>query len=212
MRYLLAILLLGFNLAYADEIISSYDNSTLPVLNEQLKKLRKDVREFTDTNTDIYVKSDSADTSAGYLSAKVDNDTIKVNTTSHKLYTANLSNYSQYSDTAYFIGNITEKLVGANPNTTVTGLGFTPRIINLYTSGLNTSVISSNGYDDGVKHYCIYSGSATGFLNSSMYVANATYNYKGNVTSINNDGFNISWIGSDVAANLTVQIVYNAYR
>ena len=37
-------------------------------------------------STDEKVKSDSGDSTADYLDGKVDNDTIKVNTTSHKIY------------------------------------------------------------------------------------------------------------------------------
>lgn len=47
----------------------------------------EDGLEFDDvTTTDVYVKSDSGDSNAGYLDAKVNDTTIKVDTTNHQLY------------------------------------------------------------------------------------------------------------------------------
>lgn len=41
-------LLLLFNIAYAQEVIVSYDNSTLPVINEELRKDKKDIKKLKD--------------------------------------------------------------------------------------------------------------------------------------------------------------------
>jgi hypothetical protein len=47
------------------------------------------------SSTDEKVKTDAADPTAGYLDAKVDNTTIKVNTSTHKLYAADATTTSK---------------------------------------------------------------------------------------------------------------------
>lgn len=57
--------------SYAQEDLETFDENTIPVLNEEFRKIRKDLEEIGKVSTD------SSDT-AGYLDTKVDDTTIEV--------------------------------------------------------------------------------------------------------------------------------------
>jgi hypothetical protein len=79
------------------EISSPTNNQVLTYETASSKWKNKSV-----TDTDEKVKADSGDPTAGYLSAKVDDRTIKENGTTHQIY-AYLPNYAAYTDDGLII-------------------------------------------------------------------------------------------------------------
>lgn len=81
-------------------------------------KATEDGIEFTQVAvSDQYVKADSTDPTAGYLSDKVDGTTIAVNTSTHKLYLASLSgfttdNLEEGSSNLYFTNERAQDAIG----------------------------------------------------------------------------------------------------
>ena len=67
---ILLVCLLSVN-TYADEVITEFSEETLPVLNEELRKIKSNIRNFSDTDTDEKSKVSSNDTTAGYLNGKL---------------------------------------------------------------------------------------------------------------------------------------------
>ncbi len=202
-------LLLFFRPLYAEEQLADFSQNSVSVLNEELRLAREKLNKI---DTDKYVKADSADTSAGYLSAKVDNDTIKVNSTTHKIYAdQNLSNYTQYNDTRYKIGNLSIDLTGATTST-ITGVGFQAKSISF--SGVTNAFPSlAVGYDDGTTRFTTeYVYNTSSMVNCGLQLHDTGSIYKMNVTDINSDGFNLSWTNGTDETTMTAHIIYKAER
>ena len=75
---LCSILLLYITSSFAAETITSYNEETLPVLNEELRKINNALRVVVSnaTSTREKVKANSSDPTAGYLDAKANNSIV----------------------------------------------------------------------------------------------------------------------------------------
>ncbi len=99
------------------------------------------------------------------------------------------------------VGNFSRDIATATGSQVVTGVGFTPRLL-VFTGGVNgTAKVSLTGFTDGTTHAVTfdngnasadtYGASATQDL---YFVASGSDYTSGIVSSLDSDGFTISWI------------------
>lgn len=108
------------------------------------------------------------------------------------------------------VGTFTRSLAAASGTQSIIGIGFTPSAI-LITGSDDVSSLS-NGFSDGINTGCSFQlASTTGHTSKTVYLTEPGWAYAGIVTSMDVDGFTITWttIGTGVG---TGTFYYQAFR
>jgi len=122
-----------------------------------------------------------------------------------------------YAENLFFIGSTTRNLTTESGTQVITGVGFTPKIIDFIYAD-DVTIKSGQGWDNGTSHKALvwaHGLTANTFAvdpsySIVVYVDGSNY-YKGQVTTLGSDGFTITWekTGSPTG---TLNIVYKCSR
>lgn len=115
------------------------------------------------------------------------------------------------------IGTFTRDISLATGTQAVTGVGFTPTMVILLAAVVGSSK-QSLGFDDGTNHYTIHDNNPVSAgtyqkdaLNSIKLVQDGSNYYTGNISSLDADGFTVSWTKTGTLSG-TADIYYLAFR
>jgi len=117
------------------------------------------------------------------------------------------------------IGTFTRDMTAATGSVSYTAVGFKPSVI-IFMGGINTTVIATfNGFDNATSHYSSgsYSGLAAGaaFVDAGSSIILYETNTKlqaAFVSSMDADGFTLSWSKGGIPAAGTATMFYLAFR
>ena len=111
------------------------------------------------------------------------------------------------------IGTFTRAQDGSDASVGITGVGFTPKIVILFggVSGVESRFI---GVDDGTNHYVDVVATTAAHLIDTSYsmktLDNGSWDEKGNISSMDSDGFTISWVKGGSPPSATIRVFYVA--
>lgn len=124
------------------------------------------------------------------------------------------------SDTTpeFKVGEFTRAHDAANGNQIITGIGFTPSMVQ-FIAAVGSSDEMSIGYDDGTDRGCVYArdgiGTDTWGIESSTCINMAEDASKENaavVASFDDNGFTLTWTIQDSPSGGTITVEYLAYK
>jgi hypothetical protein len=126
-----------------------------------------------------------------------------------------------FTNTRYKLGIFSRDLTVESGNVSITGVGFTPKVV-IFSGGVNASFCAFyNGFDDGSVHYVtasqgvitpgtfiITSSSSASIFLLADAVGSVQYAY---ISSMDSDGFTLTWTKMGAPTG-TASIFYIAYR
>lgn len=129
--------------------------------------------------------------------------------------TALMSNGSAASwvGSRFKIGSTTRDISTASGTQAVTGIGFAPKAV-IFLAVVQSSTEASWGFDDATTHLSlrlqntIWTNAAT---ESIVYDDNAGKDYSGHISSMDSDGFTITWTKTGLPTG-TLQVMYLAFK
>ena len=118
----------------------------------------------------------------------------------------------------YKIGSFTRDQADASGNQSVTGVGFKPGLVIFFATDQEAAGEMCIGFDDGSTHGVLYdyhqitANSYQANLNDSIYIQEGVGdNYKGEITSMDSDGFTFAWVKGGTPTGV-MTIIYVAIR
>jgi len=132
------------------------------------------------------------------------------------------SDLMKVSDTRHFVGTFTRSTTTATGTQEITGIGFTPKVIIFHACIHNGVGKNSWGLDDNVTNICIWDNYQT---TANTYAASeaasirirqggsSAYEYYGTISTLDVDGFTISWTkGASSPNGETITVNYIAFK
>jgi len=186
LKYILAVLFLATSQSFASEVIVDFEKKSLPVLNEELKRV----------DSELEVNED-------------DIATNKTNITSNDTdITANLFNSK--------VGTLTRDITAATADVVYTGVGFKPKLLIIFAAQVESDSASwgaDNVTDTSIVMHRQGQDTSTYDIHTTLIrvETDATTGQDAIVKSFDTDGFTLTWTlrGSPSAGD--IEVVYIAF-
>jgi len=204
----------------AQELITGYNNETLAVLNEELRK----------GQVDEQVKANANDTASGYLSDKVKNSIVVDNYDlqlsgdsaspgNSMVYGTNSTgtkgwNAQSITSVTPYIGSFQIDETTASGDQNITGVGFKPSLV-IFIAARSGAVPRSFGFDMNTSRQLVgvtwenNAGVATDV--SIVDNQDGANQYTGKINLMHSDGFVVNWTKINAPTG-TLVVKYTAFR